>query len=138
MKQSKSTSSALELSAGSTTWTDYTLSVDAKAPTGSAFFGITGRHRDINNTYMLVLKNGKTWQLGKNVNGTFTQLASGKYTYTAGTWYTLRLAFSGSTIKAFINGALLRTVSDNSFSSGQIGFRTSSMPEYDNVVVSRP
>ncbi|HEU5097667.1 MAG TPA: kelch repeat-containing protein, partial [Roseiflexaceae bacterium] len=138
VKQSKSPASTLELCAGSTTWTDYTVSVDAKAPAGNAFFGITGRHNDINNAYMLVLKNGKTWQLGKNVNGSFTQLASGKYIYTSGTWYTLRLAFSGSTIKAFINGALLRTVTDNSLSSGQIGFRTSSMPEYDNVVVTRP
>lgn len=50
VKQRKSTASTLELSAGSTTWTDYTISIDAKAPVGNAFFGITGRHRDMNNT----------------------------------------------------------------------------------------
>ena len=140
VKQSTSTSASatLELSAGSTAWTDYSVSVDVKAPASTAFFGITGRHRDINNSYLLVLKNGKLWQLGKRVNGTFTQFASGKYIYTAGTWYTLRLVFSGSTIKAFVNGTLLRTVTDSSLSSGQIGFRTSSMPEYDNVVVTSP
>jgi len=137
VEQIQVTSAALELFAGDLSWTDYTVSADVRAPSGAAFFGIVGRHRDPNNTYMLVLKNGNTWQLGKRVNGVFTSMALGAFPYAAGTWYTLELDFRGTTITARINGQTMRTLSDASLSSGNVGFRTNALVAYDNVVVRR-
>jgi hypothetical protein len=129
---------AAELTAGNPAWTDYTESVDVKAPGGTAAFGIVGRWHDFNDTYLLLLRDGTTWQLAKRVAGTFSQLGSGTFSYAAGTWYTLKLAFSGTTITASAGNTVLATVKDGGLSSGEVGFHTLNMPEYDNVVVTGP
>ncbi len=134
--QTATVSSAAELTAGNPGWTDYTVSVDVKAPGGTAAFGILGRWHDFNDTYLLLLRNGTGWQLAKRVNGTFSQIGSGTFTQVAGTWYTLQLAFSGSTITASIDSTVLKTVKDASLTGGLVGFHTLSTPEYDNVLVT--
>jgi hypothetical protein len=138
VEQSKVTTANLQLTTGSTAWTDYSVKADMKAPTGPAFFGLVGRHQDPNNTYMFVLKNGNQWQLGKRVGGTFSQLALGTFVYTPGSWYTLELSMVGSTIVAKINGTTVRTVTDTALTSGNVGFRTNALVRYDNLVVSLP
>ena len=138
VSQTASTAGVVELIAGNPAWTDYTVSVDVKAPAGTAPFGITGRYHDFNNTYMLLLRDGTTWQLAKRVAGTFSQLSAGAFSPVAGTWYNLQLTFHGTTITASLNGTVLATVTDSSLASGQIGFRTSNTPAYDNVLVTSP
>jgi glucose/arabinose dehydrogenase/PKD repeat protein len=136
VEQTAVTAANLELCAGSLAWTDYTVRAAARAPSDASYFGILGRHHDANNTYMLVLKNGNTWQFGKRVNGTFTSLALGTFAYTPGSWYTLELGFSGTTITVKINGQVVRTLTDASFTSGNVGFRTNALTAYDDVTVT--
>ena len=136
--QSAAINSTGELTTGNPAWTNYTVSVSVKAPGGTAPYGITGRWHDFNDTYTLLLYNGSRWELAKRVGGVFTQLAYGAFTPVTGTWYTLKLSFSGTTIQASIDGTVLATKVDTSLSSGLIGFRAQNMPEYDNVIVTNP
>jgi hypothetical protein len=137
LSQTSTTAGALdEIVAGSTAWTDYTLQVAVKAPSGSDSFGIAGRRTDAGDNYQLLLKLGNLWYLGKRVAGNWVTLATGTFTYTAGTWYTFTLTMKGTTISGAINGTALATATDTSFSSGAISLRTRLPGEYDSVLVS--
>lgn len=138
VQQTAAISNTAELTTGNPTWTNYTMSVSVKAPGGAAPFGIAGRWHDFNDAYILLLHDGTRWQLAKRVGGAFTQLASGSFTPVTGTWYTLKLSFSGTTISASIGGTVVATVTDGSLASGEIGLRTANTPEYDNVIVTSP
>lgn len=136
-----STATLYSIVAGSSAWTDYSISASVKPGpnstiNGSSVVSINGRHKDVNNFYGLLVKNGNAWYLGKKVNGTFTTLASGSTSYNTTTWYTWVLTMTGSTISASINGTTLATVTDTAFSSGNISFSTRAQSEYDNVVVT--
>ncbi|HZU14560.1 MAG TPA: carboxypeptidase regulatory-like domain-containing protein [Chloroflexota bacterium] len=125
------------LSAGSSSWTDYTVSAQVKP--GGAFttnWSLAGRFQDANNQYDLLFKNGNQWFLGKKVGGTWTTLTSGTFTYNTSTWYTVQLAFSGTRISAAINGTTVGSATDSSFSSGSIALATSGTSNYDNVTAT--
>ena len=126
---------------GSSTWTDYSVSANVKPGVNGTIqyhssVRLDGRRQDANNTYSMVVQNGNIWYLGKRVNGTFTTLAQGSTTYNTTAWYTWTLTLTGNTVSASINGATLATVTDGSYSSGNIGFWTHSKSELDNVVVT--
>jgi hypothetical protein len=126
----------MELVAGSSSWTDYTVQADVQPPSSPNGVALTARRQDGYNNYQFQLKNGHWWNLGKRVAGVWTTLAQGAYDYTAGSWYTLSLSVQGTTISAAINGSPVASVSDSSFGSGGISLRTTTTPSYDNVVVS--
>jgi hypothetical protein len=144
LKQTNSSENTLYgIYAGSSTWTDYTLSASVKPGVGGTDWGssviaIDGRRKDVNNFYSLLVKNGSEWYLGKKVNGNFITLASGSISYNTTTWYSWTLTMTGTTISASINGTTLATVTDSTFSSGNIGFKTRSQSEFDNIVVTSP
>ena len=112
-------SGTADLTTGNPAWTNYTFAADVKAPGGAAPFGIIGRWHDYNDTYMLLLHDGSRWQLAKRVSGVFTQLASGAFSPVTGTWYTLKLSFSGTTITASIDNTVLTTLSDSSLAAAR-------------------
>lgn len=127
--------------AGSSTWTDYTLSASVKPGVNGTLqyhssVRLDGRRQDNNNMYSMSVQNGNVWYLGKRVNGAFTTLAQGATSYNTTSWYTWTLSFSRDTISASINGATLASVTDRAFSSGNISFWTHSQSELDNVVVT--
>lgn len=138
---SSSNSTLYGIAAGSSSWTDYTVSASVKPGPGSTASGtsvvaLDGRVQDANNFYSILVKNGTLWYLGKKVSGNFITLASGSTGYNTTTWYTWTLTLTGHTISASINGTTLATVTDTSFSSGYIGFKTRNQSEFDNVVVT--
>jgi pectate lyase len=54
-----------------------------------------------------------------------------------GTWYTLRVDVSGSTIRGFVNGAQIASGSNSSISAGRISLQTfHATASFDDVVVS--
>jgi hypothetical protein len=126
--------------AGSSSWTDYSVSASVKPGAGSTSYGglvaLDARRQDINNFYTLLVKDGYAWYLGKKVAGNFTTLASGFSNYGTSTWYNWTLTVTGTTISASVNGTTLSTVTDKSFSAGNIGFKTHAQSEFDNVVVT--
>jgi alpha-L-rhamnosidase len=113
-------------------WTDYVAEVDFTLD--NAAFGTYLRARDVNNGYM--------WQVNvtgaepalrphKKVNGDYALLGSvnlAGYGFTNAALLTgrhaIRFEMSGSTIRTTLDGVLVDTRSDSTFSKGYVGFRT--------------
>jgi pectate lyase len=133
------TSSSYTISAGSSSWTNYTTqaSVRPGANDLNQTSDLMARYTDASNHYSFLLKNSNEWYLGKRVSGTWTTLAQGTFAY-GSTFYTLTLTTVGSTISGAINGHVVASVTDDSFTSGMIAFQTSAESELDNVAVSAP
>lgn len=126
-----------EVSAGSTSWTDYVLQVDVK-PGFTKLNGVTelmARFTDPDNYYSLLLSNINRWSLGKKVSGVWTLLAQGTYTPIS-RFYSAALSVQGTTISASLNGTTLASQTDASLMSGMIAFGTNVMSKFDNVSVT--
>ncbi|WP_179136283.1 family 16 glycoside hydrolase [Paenibacillus sp. 32352] len=129
-------------SAGSSAWTDYSVEANVKIDNfnGSNRTYVAGRYKDGNNFYAASLYNssGGTLEIRKKVNGSTTTLATKtNYGLTAGTWYTVKLEFIGSSIKMYVNGTLQLSATDTSLTSGAVGlvaFKT--VAKFDNITVS--
>ncbi|MCO7175982.1 LamG-like jellyroll fold domain-containing protein [Sporolactobacillus kofuensis] len=124
-------------SAGSQSWTDY--SVEAKVKVGnfnSNRVMIAGRFKDANNYYAASLYRGNALEIRKKINGSASTLISKNYTFETNKWYTIKLEFSGSTINVYVNGTLQLTATDSSLTSGAIGLVAKAIAEFDDIVVS--
>ena len=85
--------------------------------------------------YRLVIDNAGNWEMGKMVAGTFTSLATGTTTYSAGAL--IKLSAIGTTITSTYNGSQIDSRTDSSISSGSPGVSYSSFittPSLDNWV----
>lgn len=126
-------------SAGSQSWTNYTVEAKMKIESfnGSNRAYLAGRYQDGNNYYAASLTGGNKLELRKKVKGSTTNLASKSYALQTGTWYTVKLELSGNTIKMYVNGNLELQATDNSLTHGAIGlvgYKT--QVKYDDIVVS--
>lgn len=130
-------------------WTDYTATVDFKLD--SAAFGMFLRAPDVSNGYMWQLNvTGPTpmLRLHKQVKGTYSvmqQVDLGSYGFTnAGLLdgrHTVRYDVAGTTVKTTLDGKLVSTHTDSTFTKGYTGFRTHACcgergTVYDAVVTS--
>lgn len=126
--------------AAASEWTDY--SIDADISTASAI-GIVFRDNGSAN-YMWQFKpsnNTLNYHAGRDYAGTTPAnpasptLASD--TLTVDEWAHIRIEAQGSTIRTYIDGALVGTVTDTNASAGTIGLRTGSSEsaKVDNLVV---
>jgi hypothetical protein len=132
------TAASYFISAGSANWTDYTVSADIKPgadDTSVTVADLMGRYTDPQNHYSLILKNNSEWWLGVKQAGNWSTIANGSYSYDSSTFYTLTLSLQGSTITGSINGVVLGSGTDTTFTSGAIGFATAANSELDNVSV---
>jgi hypothetical protein len=132
---------------GDTRWQNYTVSTDVLLEkSGSA--ELLGRANlqkrftpaAIDAYYLRVPDNGAWSVLRNNSNdGNKVTLASGTVS-ALGTnkWHTIGLSFSGSTIKAVIDGTTVRTVTDRTLTVGQIGYGTSQgeTAQFDNLSIT--
>ncbi|MGW4968169.1 ricin-type beta-trefoil lectin domain protein [Nonomuraea sp. NPDC004186] len=129
---------------GNTAWNNYTVSSDVllEKPGYAELIGRAGTE-DLKpcglNAYYLRVSDTGAWSILRNNTGcTFTTIAGGT-TAALGTgrWHSLTLGFSGSTITATIDGTVIRTVSDSTFSAGQVGYGTSQgeTAQFDNLKV---
>lgn len=129
-------------SAGSSSWTNYSVQSDVKVVNfnGTNRTYVCGRYVDGNNYYAASLSNsnGGTLEIRKKVSGSTTTLATKTdYPITAGTVYTVKLEFSGDNINMYVNNVLQLNAHDNILASGGIGliaYKTSA--QFDNVIVS--
>lgn len=126
--------------AGSTGWTDYTVTARVKptAVNGSnRFVAVLARVQSATSYYYLALRSNNTVELKKLVNGTSTTLASAGATFSLNTWYTLSLEVSGGTLRGSVNGAAPLTATDTQFASGQAGLATfNASARFDDVAVA--
>jgi len=126
-------------------WSNYRLSSDALLEQ-TGHVELIGRatwtFRNPNgvNAYHLRVSNTGTWSLFRNnAANTRTTLRSGTAA-ALGTnaWHNLALTFSGSTITAQIDGVTVATVTDSTWSLGQVGIGTgqTETAQFDNLSVT--
>ncbi len=95
---------------------------------------LLGRVQDTSHYYQLELKKdesgNKKWCIWKNNGGSWNEIASGAYSYSANTYYYMRLSMVGSSIQAYVStdwGStwnLLGGGTDTQYTSGKIGLRS--------------
>jgi glucose/arabinose dehydrogenase len=133
--------------AGDPAWRDYSVEAAVYTTYDAGGAPLLGRARDSSHFYALQLTKDsagvKRWMLQKRDGATVTTLASGRYSYVAKTYYTLKLTMKGSALTAYVstnNGASwtrLGSATSATFASGRIGARSyGTTAAFDNVKVS--
>ena len=121
------TSADSRVRAGTSSWTDYAVQARVKATAfngADRYVGLIARAQNSNHYYYLALQNGNRLLLAKRVGDASTTLASKSFTFTTGTFYTLRIEAQGAALRGFVNGTLQLSTTDSEFSSGAIGGAT--------------
>ncbi|WP_141309990.1 family 78 glycoside hydrolase catalytic domain [Streptomyces spinoverrucosus] len=113
-------------------WTDYTATVEFELD--SAAFGMFLRASDVSNGYMWQFNatgSSPMLRLHKQVKGSYSvvqQVDLAPYGFTNASLlagrHTVRYDVVGSTIKTTLDGKLVNTFTDSTFTKGYIGFRT--------------
>src|SRR5215813_9252387 len=112
---------------GSPSWTNISVQARVKpiAFNGAdRYVGVMTRVVNSNHYYFLALQNGNRLLLGKRAGSSPITLATKSFTFSTGTFYTLRIDANGSTLNGYVNGALQLTASDSEFTAGIIGGAT--------------
>ncbi len=122
----------------SSSWTNQTVEAKVKVTSfnGSNPVLVCARMKDGNNYYAVAVKNG-TLELRKKVSGSTSVLTSKSYTFSTGTWYTIKLSVVGTTLTAYVNGTQQLSTTDSSRTSGVaglVGWKTA--VKFDDVVVT--
>lgn len=134
------TSSDARARAGTSSWTDYTVTARVKptAINGSnRFVALLARAQSNTSYYYLALRSNNTVELKKLTGGSATTFATAPVTFTLNSWYTMSLEVSGNTIRGSVNGGTPLTATDSQFASGQVGVATfNAAAGFDDVVVT--
>ncbi|HEX6682326.1 MAG TPA: hypothetical protein VF062_06000 [Candidatus Limnocylindrales bacterium] len=139
-QQSKLDSELAREFAGSSGWTNYTVSARVK-PTAfdgtGRYAGIAARSTGSTTMYRLVLTNANRAEL-QMVNGSTVALIGGVgLTVSAGTWYTLSITVSGSTISGRVNNTQVGSGNNSQYGSGRIALLTfHATARFDDVLVT--
>ena len=130
---------------GDPTWSNYTVKVDVNLQqAGTAELlgraGTQARPQGNQNLYKFRVGDNGNWSIVKNYsNGNSTTLASGTVNALGtGSWHTLGLTFQGTQITATVDGATIRTVTDGTFLSGQVGIGVVGYQtdQFDNLTIT--
>lgn len=119
-------------------WSDYTFEVDFTIQAVSA--GVYFRAHDFNKNYLWQIIGGNPGKLKKHVTTTGTYKVIEEIPIMPlelNKEYKLKIELNGSQIKTYINDQLIDTTTDETISSGLIGFRNGGTEQawYDNVRV---
>src|SRR5262245_4199041 len=125
---------------GSSSWTNYSVQARVKpiAYNGAdRYAGLMARVVNSNHYYFLALQNGNRLLLGKRAGSSPITIATKSFTFTTGTFYTLRIDVQGSSLSGYVNGTLQLTGTDSEFTSGIIGGATYfSSASFDDFLVT--
>jgi O-glycosyl hydrolase len=130
---------------GDTSWSNYTVSTDVNMQQpgtvtllGRANTQLRPQYKQA--AYQLRISNTGAWSIAKNTSaGVLSTLASGSRPGLGlNTWHTIKLGFSGNQITATLDGAVLGTANDSSFTAGQVGFGVVGYQtnQFDNLTVT--
>ncbi|MEU5525576.1 pectate lyase [Micromonospora chersina] len=137
--QSSTASELARQFAGQSGWSDYQVQARVR-PTGfassSALVGLAARASSSTKMYRLALLGSGRAEL-QAVNGSqITSLGSASVGATPGTWYTLRIEASGSTIRGYVNGTQVGGGSNTMEDAGRIALVTAyAAGSFDDVAV---
>lgn len=126
---------------GSTSWTDYSVQAQVKPlafGSSDGLVAISARTASSSKFYRLALtSSGQAVLQAYAGSSSITALGSAAIGASAGTWYTLRIDVSGSTVTGYVNGQQVASATDSMASSGRISMQTyHASGEFDNVTVS--
>lgn len=125
--------------AGSTSWTNYSVQGRVKpvAFGSGGLAALASRASGATKMYRLALTGSNTVELQYMNGSAITVLASASRTVATGTWYTLRLDTSGSTISGYVNGTLVGTATNTAITAGRIGLFTGfASARFDDIIVT--
>lgn len=125
--------------AGDTSWTNYTVQARVKPSSlgSGGHVGLLARASGSTKFYRLALLPGNQIQLQAVSGSSVTVLGSSSQSVSTGTWYTLALEVSGSTIRGLVNGSQIASASNSSISAGRIGLQTAyAAASFDDVTVN--
>jgi hypothetical protein len=109
------------------------------AGTQERWIGVIARHRDDQNYYYLTLRTSNTLSLRKLVNGAITTIATVPATVAVGSWHSLRLEVIGTTLRGYLNGALVIQRTDTTHLRGRTGAMTwKAAAEFDDYLAYQP
>ncbi len=138
-EQSNSGSELARQFAGDTGWTDYQVQVRVKPLSfngSNRLVAIVSRSNSATKMYRLALINANRAELQAVNGGAITVIGSATVPVATGTWYTLRLETSGSTIRGFVNGTQIGSGTNTAQTAGRIGLVTSyASARFDDVSV---
>src|SRR5215813_9553382 len=112
---------------GSPSWTNISVQARVKPISfngADRYVGVMTRVVNSNHYYFLALQNGNRLLIGKRAGSTPIILATKSFTFSTGTFFTLRLDANGSSLTGFVNGTQQLTASDSEFTAGIIGGAT--------------
>jgi pectate lyase len=132
-----STSASAKALAGTTSWTDYTVSARVKPiafADASRSVGVAARAQSTSDYYALALTGGGAAQLQRVVGGTITVLGTASVGAVTGTWHTLTLSAQGSSLVGSVDGNQVVQATDATIGSGRVGLvGTYASATYDDV-----
>nr|MDT0663262.1 right-handed parallel beta-helix repeat-containing protein [Micromonospora sp. DSM 115978] len=136
-QQSNSGSERARVFAGSTSWSDYQIQARVKPNSfgSGGLVSIGARSSSATKMYRLALT-GSRAELQMFNGSTVSAIGGASMSISTGSWYTLRIEASGSTIRGFVNGTQIASGSDGSYGSGRIALMTEyASATYDDVSV---
>ncbi|MFF5229047.1 pectate lyase [Dactylosporangium sp. NPDC000521] len=139
MQQSNAGSENARNFAGSTSWTSYTVTARVKplSLASNGFVGLLARATGSTTFYRLALLPGNSVQLQAVSSGSVTVLGSAGRTVSTGSWYTLGITVSGSSITGKVDGATIGTGTSSVAATGRIGVQTAyASASFDDVTVT--
>jgi hypothetical protein len=112
-------------------WANYTISVPVRMDSGASTNdngGINFRMQSVgtaNNDGAMYFAGIGTNQvlLGVETNGNWSEFVANSGTYNVGTFYTLQVVVSGSTITVSVNGGNTLTYTSTTYATGSFGLR---------------
>ena len=127
------------LVAGSTGWTDYTVSADVMpTPLKTGFSAVAGRYHDPGDYYQCDIHHASSVQLWRLRGGVATLLDNRPVAVDPTRFSNLRLVMEGSRLSCILNGTVLCSAADGSLTSGRVALIAgdNEAAEFDNVVVT--
>jgi hypothetical protein len=101
--------------------------------------GVMARYTDDRNYYYLTLRNTNALSLRKLVNGAITTIGTVPMPVSLGTSYRLRLEAVGTSLRVYLNNALVIQASDTSHARGRAGPITwKTAAQYDDYIAYQP
>ncbi|MEU4215121.1 family 16 glycoside hydrolase [Actinoplanes sp. NPDC026623] len=138
LRQSNVSSENARELGGDAGWTDYTVSARVKPISfgSGGFAGLLARAKSSTTFYRLALLPGQA-QLQAVNSGSVTVLGTSARTVTTGTWYTVSLTVTGTTITGTVDGATVGSGTGSVSASGRIGLQTGyASAGFDDVTVT--
>jgi hypothetical protein len=141
------TSKVYLAAAGLVTWTDQAISARIKilsfnGSSSSYYAGLCGRLADASNYYCAALRSDGKLAIRADIAGSSNTLGNSvtvSPVIAPGSFFTVKLEIIGSTINAYLNGALVDTVTDASIPKGGVGLLVDNTDaEFDDVTVTAP